>query len=255
MERTMNPAHRLRGSGDPPGLVWLDGCGSTNDEAWGHTADPLVRAIAADHQTAGRGRRGRRWHSPAGCGLYFSWLARPRFDQSRGAALPLLAAAAVADLVAGYGPEPVLKWPNDVLVDGRKVAGILCEARGTPRSWIAVVGIGLNVRRPPGGWPAEVPGIALTEVLAEGSARPTARSLAGPLLDRLSHWLIAVERSGLGPVIDAWSRYAPPAGTRMRQGGVHGAFAGLAPDGALRLETDAGIATIHAGEVDLVADA
>lgn len=243
---------------DPPGLVWLDDCGSTNDEAWARAGDPLVRAVAADQQRAGRGRRGRAWHSPAGSGLYFSWLARPRFDQSRGAALPLLAAAAVAELVAARGLTPVLKWPNDVLLapaaangGARKLAGILCEARGTPRAWTAVVGIGLNVRRPPAGWPDDVPGIALDEALPENT--PTARALAGPLLDRLAGWLTTVERAGLAPLIDAWSRFAPPPGTRMRQGGVEGEFAGLAPDGALRLRTADGIATIHAGEVELVA--
>lgn len=232
------------------GLAWLDGCGSTNDEAWRRVTDPAARAVAADHQTAGRGRRGRRWHSPPGCGLYLSWIARPRFDQSLGPALPLMAAAAVAEAVVALGaPSPTLKWPNDVLLDGRKLAGILCEARGTPAAWTAVVGIGLNVRRPPDGWPPDVPGIALDERV-RGLSSP--RALVEPLVGRLEYWLSAVERSGLAPVLEAWHRHAPPAGARMRQGGVEGAFAGLAPDGALRLRTAEGIATIHAGEVELI---
>ncbi len=232
-----------------PGLLWLDGCGSTNDEAWSRTGDAAIRAVAADHQTTGRGRRGRSWHSPPGAGLYLSWIVRPRFDQTRGAALPLLAAAAAAELVADLGLAPVLKWPNDLLLDGRKLAGILCEARGTPASWLAVVGIGLNVRRPVQGWPRDVPGIALDERRARC---PPARALAAPLLTRLVRWLEVVEIDGFGPVLDAWRRFAPPAGTRMRQGGVEGTFAGLAPDGALLLDTPTGQATIHAGEVDLV---
>ncbi len=231
------------------GLLWLDGCGSTNDAAWARVDDRAIRAVAADHQTAGRGRRGRRWHSPPGCGLYLSWIARPAFSQALGGALPLLAAAAAAELVAERGLRPTLKWPNDLLLDGRKLAGILCEARGAPDAWTAVVGVGLNARRPPAGWPDDVPGIALDERLPDP---PSARALAGPLLGRLEAWLTRVERHGLAPVLEAWHRHAPPAGARMRQGGIEGAFAGLAPDGALRLRTADGIATIHAGEVELI---
>lgn len=234
-----------------PGLLWLGSCGSTNDEAWARVDDPAVRAVAADHQTAGRGRRGRAWHSPPGAGLYLSWIARPRFDQSMGGALPLLAAAAAAELVAERGVTPTLKWPNDLLVDGRKLAGILCEARGTPAAWTAVVGVGLNVRAPAGGWPADVPGVALDERAADPGPP---RALAGALLTGLERWLARVERAGLAPVLEAWHRHAPPAGTRMRQGGVLGTFAGLAPDGALWLDTATGRRAIHAGEVELVTD-
>lgn len=233
-------------------LVWLDTCGSTNDEAWARAATG-IRAVAAAHQSRGRGRRGRTWHSPPGAGLYFSFVARPRFGQNLGAALPLMAAAAAAELVSGLGVEPVLKWPNDLLVGDRKLAGVLCEARGTAATWTAVVGIGLNVRTPDGGWPEDVPGVALDALVADP---PSPKALAEALLPRLEAWLSRVEHGGLAPVIEAWHRHAPPAGTRLRQGAVEGAFVGLAPDGALRLRTAGGReALIHAGEVELVASA
>mgnify|MGYP002629382423 CR=1 FL=1 len=226
--------------------MWLDRCASTNDEARARLGDPRVLAVGADVQTAGRGRRGRAWSSPPGCGLYLSWIARPGFAQALGGAVPLLAAVALAEWCAAAGHPPVLKWPNDLLLGGRKLAGILCEAQGTPDSWTAVVGLGLNLRTPPGGWPPAMPAAALDGPFA-------ARDVATALLPGLQAWLDRVAKSGLAPVIDAWERFAPPPGTRLRQGDVEGDYAGLAPDGALRLLTSAGERLVHAGQVDLVA--
>lgn len=228
-----------------PGLVWLETCGSTNDEARARAHEAGVRAVGATAQTAGRGRRGRSWLSPAGCGLYLSYVARPRFPQSLGGAVPLMAAAALAEFCAEQGVTPTLKWPNDLLLDGRKLAGVLCEAHGAPDAWSAIVGVGLNLRSPPGGWPADVPGVALETALE-------APAVAAALLPRFDAWLARVAAEGLAPVLAAWTRFAPPAGTRLRQGEIEGEYAGLAPDGALRLRTAAGLRTVHAGEVELV---
>lgn len=235
---------------DANGIVWLPTCGSTNDEAWARVDDPTVTAVAATHQTAGRGRRGRTWHSPPDCGLYLSVIARPRFDATLGAALPLLAAVTVADLVTDHFPaaRPVLKWPNDVLIADHKLAGVLCEAR-VADDWRAVIGVGLNRRTPPGGWPDDVPGVAL-DTLGDP---PSAAALAAALVTAIHRWLDRVALSGLAPVLEAWHRHAPPTGTRMRRGALEGAFAGLDPGGALRLRLDDGsISTVHAGEVELV---
>ncbi|MCB9550918.1 MAG: biotin--[acetyl-CoA-carboxylase] ligase [Myxococcales bacterium] len=235
---------------DMDGIVWLDVCGSTNDEAWLRVDDSAVRAVAAEAQTAGRGRRGRRWLSPTGCGLYLSYVARPAFAPSLGAALPLMAAVAVAEVVGALGVGAVVKWPNDVLVGGRKLAGILCEARGAGRDWRAVLGVGVNRVAPPGGWPDDVPGVALGEVVG---AAPSGRALAGALVGRLDAWMAVVAAEGLAPVLEAWHRHAPPAGTRMRRGALVGAFVGLGADGGLRLRSDDGVVhVVHAGEVDLV---
>lgn len=233
------------------GILWLTSCASTNDEAWARVDDPAVRAVAAQEQTAGRGRRGRRWHSPPGCGLYLSVIARPTFSQTAGAALPLMAAVAIADTVAARGLAPVVKWPNDVLLGGRKLAGVLCEARGTVDDWRAVLGIGLNRAPPPDGWPADVPGVALAEHTVDIDA-PT---LAAELVARLDGWLARVAAQGLAPVLEAWHRHAPPAGTRMRRGALDGAFAGLSADGGLRLRSSDGVVhVVHAGEVEMVTE-
>lgn len=235
------------------GIIWLPTCGSTNDEAWARIDDPAVTAVAATHQTAGRGRRGRTWHSPPDCGLYLSVIARPRFDATLGAALPLLAAVTVADLVAHHFPaaRPVLKWPNDVLIADHKLCGVLCEAR-VADDWRAVIGVGLNRRTPPGGWPDDIPGVAL-DALDPRRDPPPAAALAAALVAAIHRWLDRVATAGLAPVLEAWHRHAPPTGTRMRRGALEGAFAGLDPGGALRLRLDDGsISTVHAGEVELV---
>jgi BirA family biotin operon repressor/biotin-[acetyl-CoA-carboxylase] ligase len=231
------------------GLLWLSECTSTNDEAMTRIGDPSIRAVASDHQTAGRGRLGRPWFSPPGYGLYMSWIARPRFSQAMGSAIPLLAAAAAAEVCANLGIRPILKWPNDLLVGQRKLAGILCEAQGSPNQWTAVVGIGLNLRTPEEGWPVDVPATALDVAIDE---TPTPLAMAEELLKRFESWLARVEEEGLSPVIEAWRTYGPAPGTPMAQGKIRGGFAGLAPDGSLRLQTRDGIVTIHAGDVELV---
>ncbi|HUP98949.1 MAG TPA: biotin--[acetyl-CoA-carboxylase] ligase [Aeromicrobium sp.] len=107
-------------------------------------AEGLV--IVADHQTAGRGRLNRSWESPAGSGLAASFLLRPLgLAPERWPWIPLMAGLAVADAVLGVGLDPRLKWPNDVEVDGRKLAGLLVERVETPSGAAAVVGIGLNI--------------------------------------------------------------------------------------------------------------
>ena len=141
-----------------------------------------------------------------------------------------------------------LKWPNDVLVDGRKLAGILCEARGTPERWSAVVGIGLNLKSPEPAWPDDLAAIALDELTDDDVRR---EDLAHALVERLSYWASIVEDEGLAPILKAWMDQGTPIGTPLMRNGVRGTFAGLDSDGALRLSTASGIEVVHAGDVTL----
>jgi BirA family biotin operon repressor/biotin-[acetyl-CoA-carboxylase] ligase len=234
---------------DAHGLVWLPECTSTNDLALGWLDRPEVRAVGADCQTGGRGRRGRSWHSPPGAGLYLTWIARPPFGPERGTVLPLLAAVAVAEVCAELGVRPMLLWPNDLLLSGRKLAGILCEARIGAGGWAAAVGMGLDLRTPPGGYPPDVPAVALDTVLADV---PAPRDLALRLVARLEAWLARAAAEGAAPVIEAWQALGPPLGTPLRRGDLVGRYAGLGPDGALRLDTDQGEVQVHTGEVQLI---
>lgn len=231
-------------------VIWLDSCASTNDEAMRRATDRSVRAVCATTQTAGRGRLGRSWSSPPDVGLYLSYIAHPRFSAKLGTALPLMAAVAVAETCATLGVRPTVKWPNDLLVNGRKLAGILCEARINAQKWHAVVGIGLNLHTPPEGWPADVPGIALDALIP---TVPDPKIVAETLLERLDHWFaLTTTAQSLDPVRQAWQTWAPPLGTWMRRDTTRGRFAGLAEDGALRLETDQGILVVHAGDVSIL---
>jgi BirA family transcriptional regulator, biotin operon repressor / biotin---[acetyl-CoA-carboxylase] ligase len=163
-------------------LELLQTTGSTNDVAlaWALRGAPEGATVVAEHQTAGRGRRGRSWTSPAGTNLLFSVVLRP---DGPSAGLGLLATA--AGLATSEGIESLvglrcgLKWPNDVTIEGRKVAGILVETRvSSSVATVAVVGIGINV-----GWHpkdvAEAPGT--TSIVAHGRAAARHELLAAVL--------------------------------------------------------------------------
>ena len=150
---------------------------------------PHGTLVTADEQSAGRGRQGRTWTAPRGRALLCSLLIR---DPSR--LLPLAAGAAVAEVV---GPDARIKWPNDVLVGGRKVAGILIEAR--PQEGWAVAGIGVNVAlRLPEDVPAELRSTAGTLGLGPDAIEPTLDALLG----RLAYWLGVSDRVLLHAVRD-----------------------------------------------------
>jgi BirA family biotin operon repressor/biotin-[acetyl-CoA-carboxylase] ligase len=131
-------------------LTIVDVTGSTNDDAKAaaHRGVAAGAAFVADAQTAGRGRLGRTWHSPAGENLYVSFVLRPDVAPGVVPNITLAAGLAVADAIGPLVASPVaLKWPNDVFVSGRKIAGVLCEASVVEgRIGFVVVGIGLNVR-------------------------------------------------------------------------------------------------------------
>lgn len=231
---------------DADGLLWLPTCGSTNDEARLRWDDPSVAAVGTDAQTAGRGRRGRAWFSPAGCGLYLTWIVRGALPPSEAPVLPLLAGLVTARLCERHGVRASLRWPNDVMHEGRKLAGVLCESRVVGDRLTALVGIGFNLRPPDGGYPAEVPATAL------GTARP-AREVARELLGDLQAALSALPPGApFSGVVPEWLARGPAVGTPLRTSDHIGTFAGLAPDGALLLDTGAATVRIESGEVSMV---
>lgn len=151
--------------------------GSTNDVAMSLAANGAAEgtAVLADRQVRGKGRLGRGWDSPAGVGIWTSVILRPPIPPARAPVLTLVAGLATAEAIARTaGLTPELKWPNDVLVAGRKVAGILSELSADPvRVHHVVVGIGVNVRQTPGDFPEGIREAATSLSLAAG--RPVAR--------------------------------------------------------------------------------
>jgi BirA family transcriptional regulator, biotin operon repressor / biotin---[acetyl-CoA-carboxylase] ligase len=209
---------------------------STNDRARELAAAgaPHGMLVTAGEQSRGRGRQGRTWSAPAGRALLCSLVIRepPRL-------LPLAAGVAVAELA---GPQARLKWPNDVLRDQRKLAGILVEGR--PQERWAVLGIGLNVALRESDFPPELQGRAATLGLEPDAIEPTlVKLLAG-----LERWLGAS-----GPeVLDAVRARDALLGRPVRWAGGEGSGAGIDDAGRLIVQTSGGPVSLAAGEVHLV---
>jgi BirA family transcriptional regulator, biotin operon repressor / biotin---[acetyl-CoA-carboxylase] ligase len=207
----------------------------------------------ADEQTAGRGRQGRRWVAPAGSALLASILLR------RGSApegVPLAAGLAVATVIGRLGVEARLKWPNDVLVGGAKLAGILAEVEpAAPGPETAVVlGIGVNLRMD--AFPDGVVGTSLHRHL-DGARMPSRDQLLAALLPELAAWLRVLETGGIAALLPDWRRRATGLGERavvQTPGGrVVGTALDVGSDGALLIETAAGMVRLLAGDVHIEA--
>jgi BirA family biotin operon repressor/biotin-[acetyl-CoA-carboxylase] ligase len=223
----------------------LERCESTNSVLHERPDHPVL--LAAEEQTAGRGRRGRRWHSPRGAGITFSLAAPVKRPARELASLPLVAGAAVARALRALGAPASLKWPNDLLMGDAKLGGILVESR----SGAAVVGVGINCRR--------VPGLAerlgrrvafLEDCLARVDRNQVIGKLAAALLDSLAEF----EAHGFAAARAQWQAMDAHAGQRLRVRladgtTMSGVSQGLAEDGALRLATRRGVRAVHSGRV------
>ena len=238
-------------------ILLLDQTDSTNAEARrraeaGETG-PLW--ISARSQTAGRGRRGRSWESDTG-NLAATLLFVTQKPPSEAAQVTFIAALAVADLLDGYAPPSLvtIKWPNDVMLAGEKVAGILVESGPHPGGglWLAV-GVGVNLTAAPAG--TERPATALAHHLAgEAQAVPSIEVAAKRLAEAFSVWQERWETLGFDPILDAWRARTPgldgPAVARLGHETVEGRAEGVGPDGALKLRlADGSLRMISAGDV------
>jgi len=184
------------------------------------------------------------WRDTPGASLLLSVILRTSLPAARVATLSLAAGVAVAEaLVAVGGIEARLKWPNDVLVGGRKIAGVLLERHGDA----VILGIGINVTH--GSVPEEMATQA-TSIAAEGGHTDRETVLAA-LLDRITAWRARLERDGFDPVRDRWTALAGMLGRRITVEGVTGTALGIDEDGALLVDTEGGTARILAGDVHI----
>lgn len=227
---------------------------STNEEARrlarGGVDGPLW--IIADRQTRGRGRRGREWQSLAG-NMYATLLLKPASPVAQCAQLSFLAALATGELVSRYAPAARvnLKWPNDVLADGRKIAGILLETSGTGAGapdWLAV-GFGINLL-----WHPDDAEFPATSLIAMGARPPVPLDALTCLAAAWTEWYHVWEMKGFAPIRDAWLSRGAGVGERMRArlSGEEavGVFEGIDETGALLLREGTGrLRTIAAGDV------
>lgn len=204
--------------------------------------------LRAARQTGGKGRMGRAWESPDG-NLYCSTLVRLQPTDPLPHTLALVAADAVHALVAPLcAGQSRIKWPNDILVDGAKIAGILLERAGDA----IVVGIGINVAGHPVGLDRPV-----TSLTAQGASDATAEALYERLAELFAHWLSIWRAQGLDPIRTHWLLNAHPTGTPMRViqpdgGQLEGTFDTLDRQGMLILRLANGDSrAIHAGDIIL----
>lgn len=231
--------------------IHLESCGSTNDEAARLARAGAVHGtvVIASTQTGGRGRDGRPWASPAG-GLYLSAVLRPPLPLADVPPMTLAIGIATCDAVRGYGVPALLKWPNDVLVNGRKLAGILVEAHSQGgRLEAVVVGIGVNLDRTPDA--VATTGISLAEARGATVDRD---AFATDLLAHVERWIDRYAAGGLPAIVPAWEdRMASGLSARATIDGIAltGAVCGLAEDGALVLRDPSGrLHRVRSGDVD-----
>lgn len=234
-----------------PELEAHDSLPSTNDRCreLAQAGRKAFTTVIADEQTAGRGRSGRTWVSPAGLGLWMSTLIVAP-GQAGSPLAPLLLGLAVVRGVTDVAPETraALKWPNDVHVGGRKLCGILCEASGTGGGVIA--GIGLNVSQRPGDFPQELKDRAVSLAMAAG--RGVSRTaLAGRILHHVKALMTPPPVRLEGPIARAIATLDVLAGRQVEVStGVRGRGRGITPEGALLVEEPNGRThEIYAGTV------
>lgn len=211
--------------------------------------------VIADAQRHGRGRLGRSWASPPGANLYLSAVLRCALPAERVSQIGLLAGVAVCETVREWCPADI-KWPNDVLVRGRKVVGILAELDGAEGERVVVLGIGANLNVALEELPEELRGKAGSLRIATGAAVDRSR-FTGHLLNNLEVRYEQWHRDGFAPIAAAWRGLAPLIGRLIRvqePGGiVEGTVLDIDEDGALRLRLSSGREyRIVAGDVTLI---
>jgi BirA family biotin operon repressor/biotin-[acetyl-CoA-carboxylase] ligase len=212
--------------------------------------------VVADQQTSGRGRLGRSWHSPAGENLYLSLLLRPELRPSQAPPLSLATGVAVAEALAeSLTAPPTVKWPNDLMCSGRKVAGILVEMNAElDRIRHVIIGVGVNVNTQQ--FPRTLRQLATSMAIEQGAPLSRVEVLAA-LLPQLELWIDRLIEQGPAPVIKRWLHFADwlGQGVQVRTGKqvIEGVAVGLDPTGALMLVDRRGRQrTIVAGDVSLV---
>jgi BirA family transcriptional regulator, biotin operon repressor / biotin---[acetyl-CoA-carboxylase] ligase len=230
---------------------------STNDRARLRVREgaPSFAAVVAGHQTAGRGREGRRWHSPRDAGLWISVILGEPSARAPGLA-PLAVGVATAEAleaVAGLAVAGIgIKWPNDLFAGGGKVAGVLCETERGPGGPRIVAGIGVNLRRPRESLPPEAEGaVFLEEVAGEALDPPT---VAEALVGRLRRWADPLPERVEDGLEEAFSARDLLCGRSVESStGIRGRAIGLEPDGRLRVEERSGaVHRVAGGSVRVV---
>jgi BirA family transcriptional regulator, biotin operon repressor / biotin---[acetyl-CoA-carboxylase] ligase len=236
-------------------LHCFDAVASTNDVAkrLAEEGADHGEVVMAERQTAGRGRRGREWVSPPGRNAYLSAILRPELPPQRAAELTLVAAVALCHAVRRAGVDAGIKWPNDLVVGGRKLCGILTELAADPDQvqWV-VVGAGVNVNATAADLPGELRETATSLAIERG--QPVPRALfAAASLTLLEEWLDLHAERGFAPIRDEWRVLSDTLGREVRVTTDGREIEGLAEDldasGALLVRAAGRLEVVHSGDV------
>lgn len=236
----------------------FDACVSTNDLAAAWAKDPHDRApdggvVVADSQTGGRGRLGKDWHSPPGENLYFSCVLRPDLAAEKVPPITLCAGLALCEVMNSLGVKASIKWPNDVWVGQRKLAGVLTEmSTQSQKVESVIVGVGVNVNA------TEFPvGLQATSVRIETGKDHERSGLLDVILSSMDEWVERYTSGGVAALARAFEKHNLLGGrqvqVRIAGAMVSGRVASLADDGSLLLTDQTGAThKVIAGEVNLL---
>jgi BirA family transcriptional regulator, biotin operon repressor / biotin---[acetyl-CoA-carboxylase] ligase len=237
-------------------LHHFESCGSTNAEAFTLAQEGAFHGevVVAETQTAGRGRRGRSWVSPPGLNVYTSIVVRPEVPPARAPELTLVAAVAAVETLRDAQVNAAIKWPNDLVVGKKKIAGILTElAADAERVQFAVVGVGINLNVDPRTFSSELASLATSAIAERGQDVPRALFVAA-FLSNFERWYDLWLDEGFGPVRDAWRTKAQTLGQPVVVKQEPGEWRGVAEDidesGALLVRTESGLRRVLAGDVE-----
>ncbi|MGC9324353.1 MAG: biotin--[acetyl-CoA-carboxylase] ligase [Desulfomonilia bacterium] len=221
------------------------------------SGDPEGTVVVADCQLSGRGQYGRPWYSPSGKGMYFSVILRPKSLPEHSRGITLLTAVSLAQTLRDLCGVPVqIKWPNDILIHGKKLAGILTEMSAVRDAVeYVVVGVGINVGHQRGDFPTEISDRATSLFMECGRAIPR-EIILGSFLERFEQDYDLFSSSGLAPIVAMWKDLADIVGREVRVSINAGSFVGtvldLDPGGFLIVEDATGIPRrVLSGDISL----
>jgi BirA family transcriptional regulator, biotin operon repressor / biotin---[acetyl-CoA-carboxylase] ligase len=228
-------------------IVYKESCLSTqfiaHEEAQNGAPDGTV--VISEEQTSGKGRMSRPWDSAAGKGIWMSVITRPALTPQQAPQMTLVAAVAVTRAIEEVGGvNPSIKWPNDILIDGKKVTGILTELQADPdRVKAIILGIGINVNQNDEDFPEELKSIATSLKMVSGKTINRAKLIA-KTLEFLEHYTNLYVAHGFSPIKLLWEGYSNTVGKRIRavmfNETIEGIAMGITEDGMLNLKLDDG---------------
>lgn len=211
--------------------------------------------VIAEQQKGGRGRQKRKWLSPKG-GIWLSVVLKPAIPTARITLLPFVAALAVCESIKATGLDAKLKWPNDVMVSGKKVAGILLDISAeADHVNYAVVGIGINVNVDSKEISARLDGVKVTSISDELGQSTSRLDLTRSLLENMERYYLEMEQRGAGTILQQWRKNSDMLGRKVavtyNGKTTQGVAADINDDGSLLLRTDSGDINIISGDINV----